>query len=506
MVAAVVAAQCKPQHSPVPLRRSPRKRRPSRVMIEAMESAARNEPLASIDEAYRTSEEGDTREIDVGTEQIIASEGSTKDGATVRNGDHNLASPEGEEPLIDVGEDATPEPNPRRTQQDIPGVSRDARLDVDLGSMTAQKWSLEQLQEPVCKSAITLLQQGLGGASPHDITLQFPIRVRPTVQQVLELAAKTQLFTTAGNVLLLVKRNTSSAELSQSGGRAPQIYVPMLMRPWVLRGCHADSVCHFGVTRTLQMLQHFYWWVGLDQSVRWWIRRCLFGQARKTSRQTIRWPTTLMPLPSGPGQIVSVDYFGPLPITRKGNKHILLYTDRFSRHIAAYGVTQDERTAEGTARIFVEQYIPLWGCPHTLLSDNGSEFVARLSLAIYKLMKIRKIATTAFHPKSNGGVERVNHSLAQMLSLVISEQQDDWDEWLPYVVQAYNNSVSAATGLAPNEIHLGRMPRLPMTVIDECVVKGHKGEKQDQLLYLDIVRERQQRAFELVQESHLIAM
>ena len=43
----------------------------------------------------------------------------------------------------------------------------------------------------------------------------------------------------------------------------------------------------------------------------------------------------------------------------------------------------------------------------------------------------------------------------QMLSLVISEQRDDWDEWLTYVVQAYNNvSVSAATGLAPNEMHL----------------------------------------------------
>ena len=45
-----------------------------------------------------------------------------------------------------------------------------------------------------------------------------------------------------------------------------------------------------------------------------------------------------------------------------------------------------------------------------------------------------------------------------------------------------------------------------MIIIDECVVRGHTGEKQDQLLYLDIVRERQQRAFELVQESHLIGM
>ena len=219
-----------------------------------------------------------------------------KDDATVRNDGHNLASPDGEAPLIDdidVVEDATPEPKPSRTQEDIPDASRDARLDVDLGSMTAQEWSQEQLQEPVCKNTITLLQQGLSGASPQDIILQFPIRVRSTVQQVLELAAKTKLFTTKGNFPLLVKRNTSSAELSHSGGRVAQIYVPMLMRPWVLRGCHADSVCYFGVTRTLKMLKRFYWWVCLDQSVRWWIRICLFCQARKTSRQTIRWPTFL---------------------------------------------------------------------------------------------------------------------------------------------------------------------------------------------------------------------
>ena len=75
MVAAVVAAQYKPRQSPIPMRRSLRKRRPSRVMIEAMESSAGNEPLASIDESNRTSEEDDTREIDVGTEQVIASKG-----------------------------------------------------------------------------------------------------------------------------------------------------------------------------------------------------------------------------------------------------------------------------------------------------------------------------------------------------------------------------------------------------------------------------------------------
>ena len=142
MVAAVVADQCKPQLSPIPLRRSPRKRRPSRVMIEAMESSARIEPLTSIDESNKAFEEDDTtREIGVGREHVVASKGSSKYRATERNGDHKLASLDGEEPLIvdiDVCEDATPEPKPGRTQQAIPDASRDARLDVDLGSMTAQ--------------------------------------------------------------------------------------------------------------------------------------------------------------------------------------------------------------------------------------------------------------------------------------------------------------------------------------------------------------------------------
>ena len=86
-----------------------------------MESTTRNEPLASIDESNeptKTSEEGDTREIVVGTEQIITSKGSSKDDATGKKDDYELSFPDREESLmgdIDVGEDAIPEPNPSRT-------------------------------------------------------------------------------------------------------------------------------------------------------------------------------------------------------------------------------------------------------------------------------------------------------------------------------------------------------------------------------------------------------
>ena len=90
-------------------------------------------------------------------------------------------------------------------------------------------------------------------------------------------------------------------------------------------------------------------------------------------------------------------------------------------------------------------------------------------------------AKISYHPNCNGGVERVNHTMAQMLAMVVNERQDDWDLHLPHVEFAYNNSVTAATGLAPNEVHMGRLPRLPLTVFNRTSVVGHQSLARDDL-------------------------
>ena len=86
-----------------------------------------------------------------------------------------------------------------------------------------------------------------------------------------------------------------------------------------------------------------------------------------------------MPLPEGPGVDISVGYFGPLPVTPRGNTYIFLITHRFSRRADTFPVTAAEFTAVGTANILVNKYIPLWGCPRAILSDNGLQFCSRLS-------------------------------------------------------------------------------------------------------------------------------
>ena len=76
-------------------------------------------------------------------------------------------------------------------------------------------------------------------------------------------------------------------------------------------------------------------------------------------------------------------------------------------------------------------------------------------------MGIHKVNTTAYHPQTDGLVERFNCTLLQMLSKTTSHTRRDWDERLPYVLFAYRTSVQPSTGESPFFLLYGRDARLP---------------------------------------------
>ena len=90
--------------------------------------------------------------------------------------------------------------------------------------------------------------------------------------------------------------------------------------------------------------------------------------------------------------------------------------------------------------------------------------------------------------------------------MVCNEHQNDWDVHFPHVEYNYNNSVSAATGLTPNKVHIGRLPRLRLTVFDQSYGGAHQSLDCDQLAYCDLAGERQQRAYDFVREQHALTV
>ena len=67
---------------------------------------------------------------------------------------------------------------------------------------------------------------------------------------------------------------------------------------------------------------------------------------------------------------------------------------------------------------------------------------------------IKKSRTTAYHPEGDGMVEWFNRTLLQLLRSY-TEQQEEWERYLPFVLFAYRTAVHTSTGVSPFEMMFG---------------------------------------------------
>ena len=97
-----------------------------------------------------------------------------------------------------------------------------------------------------------------------------------------------------------------------------------------------------------------------------------------------------------------------------------------------------------------------------ILTDQGRNFLSNLmkKKKIAKRFKIKQIKTTAFHPQSNGSLERSHHALGEFLKQY-SEEDNEWDQWVDIAMLNYNTCVQESTKHTPFEVVFGRLARLP---------------------------------------------
>jgi hypothetical protein len=99
------------------------------------------------------------------------------------------------------------------------------------------------------------------------------------------------------------------------------------------------------------------------------------------------------------------------------------------------------------------------------MTDQGSNLQSRLFKEVCSLLDIEKNRTTPYHPQSDGFVERANRTIEAMLSMFVSPNQRDWDDFLPYIMMAYRSAIQETTGYSPNKMMLGRETELPADIL-----------------------------------------
>lgn len=219
---------------------------------------------------------------------------------------------------------------------------------------------------------------------------------------------------------------------------------------------------HLGWEKTLAKLRERVFRPGLRKLVMDHVHACHQCQISKPMTST-RPRAELQPLkPLQPFELITTDIVGPLPLSKKGNKYILVVCDHFSKWTQAYPL--EDITAETVAKKIV-QFGFIFGLCTNLLSDQGKNFQSELLKQVCELLDINHVRTSPYHPEGDGLTERFNRTLKAMIRTTIGEDQRDWDEQLDQLCFAYNTATHSTTGTTPFEVVYGRKPKLPLDLL-----------------------------------------
>jgi transposase InsO family protein len=133
--------------------------------------------------------------------------------------------------------------------------------------------------------------------------------------------------------------------------------------------------------------------------------------------------------------LTKVPHFIPLKTTYSGAKHAELYMSRI---------------------------VCLHGVPKKIVSDRDFQFTSKFWEKLHESMDTKLNFRSAYHPQTNGQMERTNKILEDMLRVCVLKYGKSWDKSLPYAEFSYNNSYQASIEMTPYEALYGQQCRTPL--------------------------------------------
>jgi hypothetical protein len=247
-----------------------------------------------------------------------------------------------------------------------------------------------------------------------------------------------------------------------------QLYIPAAaaeVKTKILQEAHDTTIGgHVGVAKTCELITRSYYWPALQQDVKDYVASCLACQsnkARNHQQQGLAQPITS---PPRRWSQVSMDLITQLPRTKDNHDAIVVMVDKYSKMIHCVATTTNI-TAPQLAKLFFSEIVRHHGVPTSIISDRDPRFTSSFWRQLWSQLGTKLAMSTAYHPQTDGQTERANRTIEDMLRAYVNSKQDDWDQHLPAIEFAYNNSKQASTGFSPFYLNYGQHPNYPLAAM-----------------------------------------
>lgn len=284
-----------------------------------------------------------------------------------------------------------------------------------------------------------------------------------------------------------------------------QVIVPSKFRKQILSLSHDIPLAgHMGIKKTRERILRNFFWPGIFEDTKKYCQSCPKCQKGTSKSRVSKVPLVKIPSVDYPFQRVAIDMVGPLPKTKRGNQYILVMCDYATKYPEAIPLRSQD--AEVVAEAMMEVFTRL-GVPKEILSDQGTNFMSSLITELCKLLSIRKLNTTPYHPQANGLVERFNGTLKRMLQIYAQDEPGKWDKLLPYLLFAYREVPQETTGFSPFELLYGRYVRGPLGILRESLEEDEADSQLQPsvLSYILETREKLAKMADIVSENEEVS-
>ncbi|KAL0294617.1 UNVERIFIED_CONTAM: Transposon Ty3-G Gag-Pol polyprotein [Sesamum radiatum] len=218
----------------------------------------------------------------------------------------------------------------------------------------------------------------------------------------------------------------------------------------------------------------------MKKDVAEFVAKCMTCQQVKAKHQTPAGKLRPLLIPECKWENITMDFIVGLPRTFRKHDAIWVIVDRLTKSAHFLLIRQGD-SLDKLAKLYVSEIIRLHGVHVSIVSDRDSRFTSCFWRSLQRALGTKLYFSTAFHPQTDGQSERMIQTLEDMMRACIMEFKGNWNDHLPLMEFAYNNSFNSSIGMAPYEALYGRRCRSP--------------------IYWDIEGLRQLEGPELVQET-----
>jgi IS30 family transposase len=214
---------------------------------------------------------------------------------------------------------------------------------------------------------------------------------------------------------------------------------------------------HRNAKDTLCQLKHECYFPCMQKVVEKITQECVSCQFCGNNTNKNRMPLQVIER-KGPFVTWGMDFVGPLPISSNGNQYLVTAIDYCTGW--AYAVPLKARTGLVAAKL-VKEIIENHGFPHSITTDNGTEFKSKVFQEFLSGNHIIHSRISPYHPQSNGLVERFHSTLINSLQkMCVPDKQSDWDQYTGLALLGYRTSRTSRLERSPFYMCYGMEPSL----------------------------------------------